>query len=197
MAHDGLWEQLLGFDGVETAKRAQCQYLAEPGRYVITLLNTEYVVDLVEKKILTEKKPAGFLEQLCVLAYLIGAVDIPVADKLVKPQALPTGEFFFRGLHSIPIEKLEKAFGQCPQNLYKAIDHLQARRCEFGDGSIELYILPRVSLTIVIWGADEEFAARASVLLDRTAGSQIALDALGTAINLAVKAVITAAKSNS
>ena len=67
-----------------------------------------------------------------ILAYLIGAVDIPFADKLVKPQALPTGEFFFRGLHSIPVEKLEKAFGQCPEDLYKAIECLKARRCEFG-----------------------------------------------------------------
>ena len=67
-----------------------------------------------------------------------------------------------------------------------------AERCEFGDASIQLYMLPRVPLTIVIWAKDEQFRARASILFDQTAASHLPLDALGAAVNLAVDALVKA-----
>ncbi len=38
MAHEGLWEQLDKLDRWRTAQRAKCQYLINPERYVVTLL---------------------------------------------------------------------------------------------------------------------------------------------------------------
>ena len=76
MPHDGLWKQLIPLDPKQTAQRANCQYLTDPDRYVITMLNTEYTVDLSNQEISSsqsgsEPTPAEFLEQLCILAYLI------------------------------------------------------------------------------------------------------------------------------
>jgi len=198
MAHEGLWEQLLGLEGQETALRAKCRYLSNPERYVIKMLNIEYEVNLLERQISSIQTdsssiPAEFLEQLCILAYLINTQDLPLADKLVKEEALPGGQFFFRGLHSLPTGELEKAFGDCPETLYQITERFDAERREFGDSSIELYVLPRVPLTVVIWAKNEEFPARASILFDKTAASQLPLDALGTAVNLAVKALVKAA----
>ena len=195
MAHEGLWQQLIGLDRQKTAKRAKCQYLSGPERYVVTLLNTEYVVNLSDKQIFSVQRgsspvPAEFLEQLCLLAYLINAQDLPLADKLVKPEALPSGQFFFRGLHSLPTEKLEETFGDCPEVLHQIAEQFDAKRCEFGDASIQFYVLPRVPLTIVIWRGDEEFGARASILFDQTAATQLPLDALGAAVNLTVEALV-------
>ena len=51
-------------------------------------------------------------------------------------------------------------------------------------------MLPQLPLTIVIWGRDEEFEARASILFDQTAASQLPLDALLAAVNLTVGALI-------
>ena len=90
MAHEGLWEQLDKLDRQKTAKRAKCQYRSSPERYVITLLNTKYAVNLSDKEIFSEQagsppEPAEFLEQLCVLSYLINAQDLPIANKLVRP----------------------------------------------------------------------------------------------------------------
>ncbi len=196
MAHKGLWEQLLGLDRHKTAQRAKCQYLTNPERYIVKLLNTEYIVGLSDQQIYSQRgsspENAGFLEQLCLLAYLINAQDLPFANKLVKAEALPGGQFFFRGLHSLPTGELEKAFGDCPEVLYEIAERFDAERCEFGDASIQLYVLPRVPLTIVIWSKDEEFDARASILFDQTAASHLPLDALGTAVNLAVEALVKA-----
>lgn len=202
MAHEGLWEQLIGLEGQKTAQRAKCQYRTDPERYVITLLNTEYVVNLSDKQIFSVQPgsplvPAEFLEQLCLLVYLINAQDLLVANKLVRPTALPGGQFFFKGQHSLPTEKLEKAFGQCHKRLYQVAEQFDAKRCGFGDASIELYVLPRIPLTIVIWRGCDEFPARASILLDQTAAAHLPLDALLTAVNLAVEALVKAAAESS
>lgn len=199
MAHEGLWQQLDSLDPQETAQRAKCQYLTDARRYVITLLKTEYVVDLSDKQIFStqtsgQPKPAAFLEQLCLLAYLINVQDLPLADKFVGPENLPSGQFFFRGLHSLPTEKLEETFGNSPERLYEVSERFDAKRCEFGDASIELYVLPRVPLKIVIWRSDDEFDARASILFDQTAGTHLPLDALGTLVNLAVEALVSASE---
>jgi len=201
MAHEGLWEQLVGLDRQETAVRAKCRYLSNPERYIITMLNTEYVVNLSDRQIFSTQtglspKQAGFIEQLCLLAYLINAQDLPLANKLVKAEALPSGQFFFRGFHKLPTEKLEKAFGEYPEHLNRVAEQFDAKQCEFGDASIELYLLPRVPITIVVWRECDEFPARASILFDQTAGAHMLLDALNEAVNLAVDAVIRASEQS-
>ena len=195
MANEGLWQQLLALDGEKTAQRAKCQYLPNPERYIILLLNREYIVNLSEKQVLSAEhsSQAEFSEELCVLAYLINSQDLPAADKLTTAQALPGGQFFFRGLHKLPTEKIEEAFGQCPEHLYDVMDEFGAKRCNFGDACIRLHVLPRIALTIVIWQGDDEFGARASILFDETAAEQLPLDALWAATNLTIKALVKAA----
>ena len=195
MAHEGLWEQLEKLDGTETARRAKCQYLDSPAQYIVTLLNTEYVVNLSDRAIFSKKsdsqqEEAKFLEQLCILAYLINSQDLPLAQKLVAGNTLPGGQFFFRGQHGLPTKKLEETFGDNPEVLHHASAQLDAEHCEFGDASISLYMLPRLPLTIVIWGRDEEFEARASILFDQTAASQLPLDALLAVVNLTIGALL-------
>lgn len=195
MAHEGLWEQLAKLDREKTAQRAKCKYLNEQKCYILRLLNSEYKVELSNRNIYTgntesTKKPAVFLEQLCLLVYLINAKDLALSGKLIRAEALPGGQFFFRGQHKLPTEKLEKAFGENPETLLKASQRFDAEKCEFGDASIALYVLPRVPLTIVIWSRCEQFDARASILLDKTAGSQLPLDALLVAINLTIEALV-------
>jgi hypothetical protein len=194
MAHEGLWEQLEKLNGTETAQQAKCQYLSNPDRYIVVKLNTEYEIHLTNRQIFSvqskmPKKPAEFLEQLCLLAYLINARDIPLANKLVKAETFPGGQFFFRGQHNLPTVKLEKVFGDCPEALYHNSAQFNAKHREYGDASIELDMLPRIPLTIVIWRGDEEFSARASILFDKTAADQLPLDALLTIVNLTVKAL--------
>ena len=195
MAHEGLWAQVDKLDLQETAKRAGCRHLSEPERCVLTMLNTQYEVNLGDRRISvvqddSSSKSAGFMEQLCILAYLLGAKDIPPAEKLVKAESLPGGQFLFRGPHSLPTGKLAKAFGDDPEGLIRASRQFDVEKCDFGDGSIRVNVLPRVPLTFVIWRGDDEFEARASILFDQTAGTHLALDALLAAVNLTVKKLL-------
>lgn len=198
MAHEGLWEQVDKLDPQETAKRTGCRHLSEPDRCFVTMLKTQYEVNLGDHRISVARddsvaEDAGFIEQLCILAYLLGAKDVPLAEKLVKGESLPGGQFFFRGPHSLPTGKLAKAFGDDPEGLMRASQRFDAEECEFGDGSVRVNVLPRVPLTFVIWRGDDEFEARASILFDQTAGTHLALDALLAMVNLTVKSLVLAA----
>jgi hypothetical protein len=200
MIHEELWEQLLSSDRLDTAKRAKCQYMDNQERYSVIMLQKQYLVDLSGREIYIHQltptpETAGFLEQLCLLTYLINVKNLPLAEKLVKAESFPGGEFFFRGQHQLPTKKLEQFFGQQASNLYKIADEFDAARCEFGDASIKLFILPRFPLTIVIWEKDDEFPARVSLLFDQTASIHLPLDALLAAVNLAIDGIIIAIKN--
>jgi hypothetical protein len=195
MANEGLWQQVVKQDGEQTARRAGCRYSDDPPRYILQFVDAQYTVDPGAKRMVSpDGHSAGYGRELCILAYLINSSELAIAGKLAPPESLPGGQFFFRGPHLLATEKLEKAFGRCPEKLHRVGDELGAERCDFGDASIQLYVLPRLPLTIVIWRADEEFAARASILFDETAADQLPLDALWMAANLTVKALVQTAE---
>jgi hypothetical protein len=194
--HEQFWEQLAGLPREETARRALCQYLAERDSFVIPLLNTEYVVDVVRRTIRVgteseEGRAAGYLQQLCLLAYLAKAKDLPPTDELVRVERLDPGGFFFRGSHRPGVERLADAFGSDPQLLHKTGRVLNAVPRAYGDAAIELSVLPRIPVTLVVWAADEEFPARASILLDRTAVVQLPIDALFATVTLTIDLVLS------
>jgi len=196
MPHAALWQQLAELDGQETARRANCRYLPAAGQYVLTMLGTEYIVETAERNIYPlqagASQPAGFIEQLCLLAYLINAKEIHPAGRLAKPESLPGGQFFFRGPHKLRTDKLEAVFGDDPAALLTAARRFGATTTEFGDASVELTVLPRLPLTIVLWRGDDEFGPRASVLFDRSAAQQLPLDALWATANLTINKLLQA-----
>ena len=191
--HEELWGKLDGFDCEELARRAGCESLREPARCILKLANTDYVINLANRKIFVrddEKANVGYLEQLCLLAYLIGAKESAPAGKLVKALSLPGGAFFFRGPHELPTAKLANAFGDNPELLKKAGVSLGGRVCDHGDAAVELFVLPRVAMVFVVWAGDDEFEARSSILFDKNAAEQLPLDALWCASKVAANVLI-------
>jgi hypothetical protein len=193
--HEQFWEQLAGRPREETARRAMCRYLAPCDSFALSLLNTEYVVDPVRRTICLAAEsrtggPVGHWQQLCLLAYLVHAQDLPSTGRLVSVEKLDPGGFFFRGSHRLPVEKLVEAFGRDPQLLHLVGRELNAVPRAFGDASVELLVLPRIPLTLIIWAADEEFPARGSVLFDQNAAVQLPLDVLFAAAALTINAIL-------
>ena len=200
--HEGLWEKLVALDPEVTVRRAKCEYMSASGHYDVALLGRAYVVDRSGRRILSaavgqQEQEANYLEQLCILAYLINACEVPLANKLVAAEQLEGGQFFFRSVHGLPTDRLAEAFCKNPALLHQAADQLGGSRCEYGDASIELLVLPRFAVTFIVWGHDEEFSGRASILFDQSADRQLPLDAILAAVNLAVDAVINAVAGGS
>ena len=201
MMHAGLWQQLMRLDPKQTAQRALCHYCSgddDKECYFVTLLNKQYKVDLTTSEIylsddVVVKCQANFLEQLCILTCLINAKNKPLTYKLVQAQALPGGDFFFRGIHELPIAKLAETFGRNAKKMYEVVGIFNGTKCDYGDASIRLQALPRIPITIIIWAAEEEFAARSSFLFDKSVADQLPLDALGVLADLTVAALVKAA----
>ena len=198
--HDGLWRQLAQLDPADVTTRGMCDFRAmgEASHYLIPLLTQIYQVRVQSQQItpaqsMPDPQPAGYLEQGCILSYLINAQPITLAGKLVQANNLPGGEFFFRGIHQMPTAKLQEAFGGCPAKLIAAASHCDYTACSYGDASIELLALPRIPITIIIWAGDKEFDARTSILFDQTAANHLPLDALGSLANLTVGSLIDTA----
>jgi hypothetical protein len=200
--HEQFWEQLAGLGRAETARRAGCGYLPESDAWSISLLNREYRVDPINRTIQavgpdSGARPAGYLEQLCILAYLVNARDLPLAGRLISVEKLDPGGFFFRGSHKLQVEKLTAVFGPDPQLLHQAGRQFDAESRPFGDAAIELCVLPRIPLTLIVWAADEEFPARTSILFDQTATAQLPLDALFAAATLTINVLLSVATTGS
>jgi len=163
----------------------------------LVMLNSRYQIDVEQQCIqrcTAQADPASaeFMEQLCILSYLIHAKNMPLAGKLVKGEQLEAGQFFFRGCHSLPSKALEQAFGKDPQHMLRASQQLNPRSCSFGDASVEIFLFSRVPVTFILWAADDEFPASASILFDETASAQLPLDALLAVVNLAVASMTAA-----
>ena len=117
--------------------------------------------------------------------------NCPFQTNLLMQKLCPEDSFssedIIRGHHKIPVEKLEIKFGDCPGDLYKVSEKFNAKKIDYGDASVSLFVLPRIPLTIIIWGKCTEFEARASILFDQTVSYQMPLDALLVAVNLTVE----------
>lgn len=200
--HPAHWHQLASMDRDETARRTGCVYLREGDSFTMALLDEHYRVDMAGSSVWRlaeagEPAPAGFLEELCILTYLLNARDVPLANELVQAEKLDPGGFFFRGSHKLPIGKLETVLGRAPEALIGLTEVLTAKTCTFGDASIEVFVLPRIPVTLIIWSADEEFPARASILFDRSAIDQMPLDALYALAKFTVNRVVKLVEARS
>ena len=194
--HEQFWERLAGLPREETAQRAQCEYRAECDSFVVSLLNTEYLVNPIQRTILAstsspKDRTAGYLQQLCLLAYLVNAKDLPLADRPVSVEKLDPGGFFFRGSHRLPVERLTTVFGRDLPLFQKVGRTLNAATRAFGDASIELLVLPRIPLTLVLWAADEESPARGSIFFDQSAPMHLPLDVLFAIAALTIDGVLS------
>ncbi len=192
--HEKLYKQLIKADPQTVAAGAQCQFDASGNRYKLKFLNTDYIIDAGNQTIIPADqgdkggKP-GFLHQLCILAYLIKAKDIPLSGKLVTADKLDGGQFFFRPPHELPKKQLQDAFGTCPDLLYTAAGPLNPQKCGFGDASVCFLAFPNVPVHFIVWAADDQFTARASILYDRTADKHLPLDAIWSTTNIAAKLI--------
>ncbi len=192
--HEKLYKQLIKADSQTVAAGAQCQFDAGASRYTLKFLNTDYIIDAGDQTIIPADQGAqggkpGFLHQLCILAYLINAADIPLSGKLVTADKLDGGQFFFRPPHELPKKQLEKAFGTSPKLLYTAAEPINPQKCEFGDASVSFLAFPNVPIYFIVWKGDDQFPARASILYDRTADQQLPLDAIWSTTNIAAKII--------
>jgi hypothetical protein len=92
--------------------------------------------------------------------------------------SLKGGKCFFQGPHSFPLDPLIEQYGRDAQGFLDRGLSLGAVQEVYGDVSVRFAALPRVPVVMVLWGADEEFPPRLSVVFDASVDQHLPLDAI-------------------
>jgi hypothetical protein len=187
------WEILRELEPSIVCKNAGVLYDEQGGYYTLKSFCTDFSIS-IQKRLITSTTSQGeiiikrysyFFIHSC-LWYLINAKDIPLTGRLIKPVNIKGGEMFFRGSHVLPLENIEKKYGENKEAFLSKGKELCAEISNFGDVSLRLLPLPKMPVTIILWLKDEEFPSRADLLLDSSCEIQLPLDIIWSISMLSV-----------
>ena len=186
------WEDLNSLNPSDVCRKARVFYDKE-NSYILKSLGMDFSVH-PGKRDIKNIQPEGeiilkkysYFFNLSALCCLINAKDIPLSGKLVKPAGLKGGEIFFRGSHVLPLEKIAEKYGNDKAGFIEKGKNLNGNIMNYGDASVELLPLPRIPVTLILWLSDDEFPARADLLLDSTCEQHLPLDVIWSVAMMSV-----------
>lgn len=141
----------------------------------LRFLGTELEVSYPEGIILNSdtKKEVSLIERILLLHYFVHALGQPLANKQISYKELPGGDIYIEPFTNRCIRPIIKLFGNNIEGFKKASELLNGIKEKYGDASYSFEVLPRITITIVIWREDEEFPANANILFDATAADYL------------------------
>ena len=148
-------------------------YALQDNRFQISFLGQEFEVEYPSGKFSPEPAPDGELPifaQILVLHYLANTKPVAEAGRLITYKELPGGSIYIQPFTNRAIRPLVQAFGAKPARLLEAAAKLGGEPVQHGDSAVVLRVFPRISVTLVIWGGDDEFPASGNILFDASAG---------------------------
>lgn len=177
------WEVLAAMDPKDVCRAASVQVDAVSGAYRVASYGMEFLVSARERSIAGNAQGSEVLLQrlgeffrLSLLWYLVSAKDIPCTGRLTRIEHIKGGEAFSRGSHVLPLGKLAGKYGNNKDGFIEKGKRLGGEVQNYGDAAVRLYPFPRVPVVLTLWLADEEFPARADLLLDSSCDLQLPPD---------------------
>lgn len=194
MADPQLWHDFAKVDPQSAFKRSgSC--LSSDGKLEIDILNRTFTIDQRNRKIQSghpsftgEHEPRL---EIPLLKYLSEANPVAVSGEWVSPRDLPGGAQFFTGVHGVPVKKIIATFGGDRDRFAIACKKLGGVPVAFGDAGFILRLFPLFPVQVLLWLGDDEFPARASILVDKNAHLQMPLDAILSALAYVEYSVVT------
>ncbi len=191
-----LWQALRDRPLEQIAKASGAQ--AVDGRLRLSCLHEAWLIDPVAESITKESGQFGgeWDRQLpfLMLVYLVGARNAPISGRFVHPRDLVPGQDPFQGQHAIDATDLARALGREGDAFLTACRALAGAPTGEADASAVLSVLPKLPFQVLLWLADDEFDARASLLVDAGALDHVPPDALAALANLLVQRLLFAAR---
>jgi hypothetical protein len=191
------WEILSGLEQKDVCKRAGVLYDGQSVSYVLKSFGFDFSISLPKREIksLSEKaeiftKRLSYFFTISVLSYLVNVKEIPFSGRLIKPENIKGGEFFFKGTHILPLNKVAEKYQSDREGFLAECKEFNGTPLGYGDASVEFLPLPRIPVTLILWLSDEEFPARADFLFDSTCAMQLPLDILWSIAMMSVMVLL-------
>jgi len=116
------------------------------------------------------EKEIPLQEQVLILHYMMAPVVPPPTHRWIAYREIPGAGFYFAAFVKRAVDPLKKVFGDNLAGFSRAARKLRAQEIESGDAGFEFSVLPAVPLQLILWAADDEFSAEASILFDKNIG---------------------------
>lgn len=150
------------------------RYLVKENRFQIDFLGQQFEVEYPSGKFFPEPSPEGELPifaQILILHYLANTTATLEEGKLISYKELPGGNIYIQPFTNRSIRPLAKLFGAVPQRLVEVAAIIGGQQVAHGDAGVTISVFPRIPVTLVIWGGDDEFPASANILFDASASA--------------------------
>ena len=137
----------------------------------IPFINREYLIHFepeVDVFLKGNGEPVPIQEKILILHYLLTARGESMQLNPITFRQVTEGSFYYSAFSKRALDPLTQTFGGEPQGLLDCGSKLGAVASELGDASITLKPLPRVPVTLVIWGGDDELPPQANILFDES-----------------------------
>lgn len=179
------WEILKGLNPNVVCKNASVTFDDKTSSYMLKSFCTDFYIYPKERSIKSSTPQGeiiitryGYFFIHSGLWYLIHTKDIPLTGRLIKPENLKGGELFFRGSHVLPLDKIASKYGDNKEAFIKRGSEMCAEVSTYGDASLQLFPIPRIPVTLILWLKDEEFPPRIDFLFDSSCELHLPLDVL-------------------
>jgi hypothetical protein len=189
------WEILRGLDLQKTSKCAGIGY--NDGVFAVRSFGRDVFVSPADEAIRAGDGEfgallgrLGYFYNHVLLWWLVHARGIPKTGRLIRPTDLKGGQMFFRGTHVLPLEKLAARYARDREGFLERANNLGGTPGEFADASAELMPVEGLPMHLLLWIEDEEFPARADLLLDSSWEIAVPLDIIWSAAMLTILAMM-------
>jgi hypothetical protein len=89
---------------------------------------------------------------------------------------VPGGLFEHASFSREVLTPLLDHFGKEPERLVEAVANLGGSKVSYGDVAVSIKAFPKVSVVIVLWRGDDEFAPNANILFDSTVADYLSTE---------------------
>jgi hypothetical protein len=136
----------------------------------VSLLGEDYQVRAGERAVLSWGAPAGEMQAVLILHYLIGLLrhGFHASGEWISFKETKGGKLFWPAFQESCIKPLVHSFQRDPEGLIRDLqERLGGRRVMGGDVAVELAAFPGVFVRMLFWNGDGELPPEASMLFDR------------------------------
>ncbi len=130
-----------------------------------------------------------------LLKHYAKAEPVDAAGIPVKFTGLPGGYAYEKAFFLRAVQPVAETFGEQTEKLVECAKRLGGHALTFGDCSVEIFALPHVPLTAIVWRRSE-FPATANILYDQTANKYLPTEDLAVLGELTTARLVQALKEN-
>ncbi len=184
-----------------TWPKCKDKVLTLPGRLGFpkgkTLRFLGYEVNLVDGSVIDTIKDQRYETApkflLFLLAFYSRAKQVPLAGQLISFRHMSGGRVYDSVFEGRAVGPIVRKLGDKPDLFAHAAEALSGVPIERGDSAYVIPALPCTPLTYILWLGDDEFPARAQILMDGSVENYLDAEAISHLAEVTTKRLVTLA----